>query len=61
MSNFGEIITTVAVAAFMLSLCLVDGNPVLAFSTMFISGAWIIGYHWWQEEERIYRMKERER
>lgn len=61
MSNFGEIITTIAVVVFILSLYMFESNPVLASIIMFISGAWVVGYAWWQEEERIERMKERER
>ena len=61
MSNLGEIITTIAVMAFLFSICLFESNPALAFITMFISGAWVVGYAWWQEEERIARAKERER
>ena len=61
MSNFGEIITTIAVMAFLLAIYMVEANPVLSFIIMFFAGAWVVGYTWWQEEERIDRMKERER
>lgn len=61
MINLGEIITTAAVAAFMFSLYMFEGRPGLSIIIMFFSAAWIIGYSWWQEEERIARAKERER
>lgn len=53
--KIGEFITGVAVAAFMLSLCTIDGNMILSIITMFVSGAWIVSYSWWQEEERRLR------
>ena len=55
MKKLGEIITCIAVAAFMISLCTIEGNTILSIITMFISGAWIVSYSWWQEEERKYR------
>lgn len=55
MKNIGEIITGIAVAAFMISLCTIDGNMILSLITMFISGAWIVSYSYWQEEERKFR------
>ena len=59
--KIGEFITGIAMVAFILSLCTIESLSLLSLSTMFISGAWVIGYSWWQEEERIERMKERER
>ncbi len=55
MKKLGEIITGIAVAAFMISLCTIEGNMILSSITMFISGAWIVSYGWWQEEERRLR------
>lgn len=55
MKKLGEIITTIAVIAFMISLCTIDGNTILSIITMFVSGAWIVAYSWWQEEERRLR------
>ena len=56
MKIIGEIITGIAVAAFMISLCTIEANIVGSAITMSIAGAWIVIYSWWQEEER--RLKE---
>ena len=53
MKTIGNIITFLAAFAFMLSMCMIDGNPVLAFTTMFISGAWLAGWGYNQEEKRL--------
>ena len=55
MKNLCEIITSIAVAVFMLSLCTIDWNTILSIITMFVSGAWIVAYSWWHEEERRLR------
>lgn len=55
MKNICEIITSIAVVAFMISLCTIEGNLMFSLITMFLSGAWIISYSWWEEEERRYR------
>ena len=52
MKKFCEIITFIAIFAFMLSLCTLDSNPVLAFATMIVAGGWIIGFSWCYEERR---------
>ena len=38
MKTFGDIVTVLAAIAFMLSFCMMETNPVLAFATLFISG-----------------------
>ena len=38
MKAFGEIVTTLAAMTFMLSFCMMETRPVLAFATLFISG-----------------------
>ena len=55
MKRLCEIITYIAVFAFMLSLCTMDSNPILAFATMMIAGGWIVGYSWCWEERRRQR------
>ena len=55
MKTIGNIITTLAAFAFMLSMCMVDGNPVLAFTIMFISGIVLVIVAFNDEEERIRR------
>lgn len=38
MKTIGDIVTALAAIAFMLSFCVMEANPVLAFATLFISG-----------------------
>ena len=38
MKTIGDIVTALAAIAFMLSFCMMEKNPVLAFVTLFISG-----------------------
>lgn len=38
MKTFGDIVTVLAAIAFMLSFCMLETNPVLAFATLFVSG-----------------------
>lgn len=38
MKAFGEIVTTLAAMTFMLSFCMMETRPVLAFAMLFISG-----------------------
>lgn len=52
MKGIGNIITFLAAFAFMLGMCTIDGNPVLALSAMFVSGVWLAGYGYLEEEKR---------
>lgn len=53
MKIISNIIATLAAFAFMLSLCTMDSNPVLAFAAMFISGIVLAAYGYAYEEKRI--------
>lgn len=53
MKTIGNIITCLAAFAFMLGMCTIDSNPVLALTTMFISGVWLAAYGYTQEEKRL--------
>lgn len=56
MKLIGKGITFVASFAFMLALCLLEANPVLAGMTILFSGAWIVTYcYWWEEDQRRLR------
>lgn len=56
MKKIGEIITGIAVAAFMISLCTIETHIIGSVITMGISGTWLVCYGWYEEEER--RLKE---
>ena len=51
--KIGEVITGIALVAFMLALCTIESLSVGSLITMAVSGAWIIGYAFWQEEKRM--------
>ena len=53
MKTINTIITTLAAFAFMLGMCSMDGNPVLAFATLFISGIVLAAYGYAYEEKRL--------
>lgn len=53
MKTIGNIITVLAAFAFMLGMCMIDSNPVLAFTAMFISGIVLAAYGYAYEEKRI--------
>ena len=53
MKTIGNIITTLAAFAFMLGMCSVDGNPVWAFSLMFVSGIVLAIFGYQYEEKRL--------
>lgn len=53
MKGISNIITTLAAFAFMLGMCSIDSNPVLAFAAMFISGIVLAAYGYAYEEKRI--------
>lgn len=38
MKTFGDIVTVLALIAFLLSFCMMEKTPLLAFATLFISG-----------------------
>ena len=56
MKNCCEIITSVALVAFVLALCMIECNPIASVITMSLSGAWIVFHGYLEEEER--RMRE---
>lgn len=53
MKMISNIITTLAAFAFMLGMCSIDGNPVLAFSLMFVSGIVLAAAGYIYEEKRL--------
>lgn len=53
MKTIGNIITFLAAFAFMLGMCMIDGNPALALGIMLISGIWLGAYGYRQEEKRL--------
>ncbi len=53
MKMIGNIITTLAAFAFMLGMCMIDTNPVLAVTAMFISGIVLAAYGYAYEEKRL--------
>lgn len=50
--KIGEFITGVAVVAFMFSLCTIDSLSAVSLITLAVSGAWIVGYSFMEEEKR---------
>ena len=50
--KIGEFITGVAVVAFMISLCTIESLSAASLITMAVSGAWIVGYSFMEEEKR---------
>lgn len=50
--KLGEFITGIALVAFILALCSIESLSAKALITMLVSGGWIIGYAFWQEEKR---------
>lgn len=56
MKNCCEIITCVALVAFVLALCVSKSNPITSVITMSITGAWIVIRGYLEEEE--CRMRE---
>jgi len=50
--KIGDIITGIAMAAFMLGLCSIESLEVVPLITMAVSGAWIVGYGYMSEEEK---------
>lgn len=53
MKTIGNIISILAAFMFMLGMCVIDGNPVFAFASMFISGVWLAAWGYAQEEKRL--------
>lgn len=51
--KIGEIITGLAVTAFVLALCSIESLSLISILTMIVSGSWIVGYSFVMEEERI--------
>lgn len=50
--KIGEVITGVAMMAFMLALCTIETLSAGTLITMAVSGAWIVGYSYMEEEKR---------
>ena len=55
MKKIGEVITSVALVAFIVSLCCIESLTVISIVTMLISGAWLVGYGFVYEEEKRLR------
>lgn len=53
MKIIGNIITILAAFTFMLGMCTIDSNPVLAFAAVFISGIVLAVYGYQYEEKRL--------
>ena len=53
MKTIGNIITFLAAFAFMLGMCMLDGNPPLALGIMFISGIVLAIAGYIYEEKRL--------
>lgn len=53
MKTIGNIITFLAAFAFMLGMCMLDGNPVGAFGLMFVSGIVLAIAGYIYEEKRL--------
>ena len=51
--KIGEVITGIALVAFMLALCTIESLSAASLITMFVSGAWIVGYSYMDEQKRI--------
>lgn len=51
--KIGEFITSVAVVAFVLSLCTIDGLSLASIITMFISGGWLVGFSYYDAVRRV--------
>lgn len=50
--KIGEIITGIALAAFILSLCTIESLSAASLITMAVSGTWIACYGYMEEEKR---------
>ena len=50
--KLGEFITGVALVVFVLALCTIESLSVWSLVTMAVSGAWIAGYGYMEEEKR---------
>ena len=51
--RIGEFITGVALVAFMIALCTIESLSAGSLITMTVSGAWIVGYGFYDEEKRM--------
>lgn len=56
MDKLCNIITSLAVIAFVVAMCTIDSNLIGSLIIMFIAGAWLLGYSYLWEETR--RMRE---
>lgn len=50
--KIGEFITGVAVVAFMFALCTIESLSLISIITMIVSGSWIVGYSFCEEQKR---------
>lgn len=50
--KLGEVITGIALVAFVLALCSIESLSAKPLITMFVSGGWIVGYAFFEEEKR---------
>lgn len=51
--KIGEVITGIALVAFMFALCTIESLSAASLITMAVSGAWIVGYSFFEEEKRM--------
>lgn len=51
--KIGEFITGIALVAFVLALCTIESLSAFSIITMFLSGGWILGYAFLEEEKRM--------
>lgn len=51
--KIGEFITSVAVVVFVLSLCIIESLSLPAIVMMIVSGSWIVGYSFCEEQKRV--------
>lgn len=54
MKTMGDILTVLAAIAFMLSFCMMENTPVLAFATLFVSGI-VLAIAIYNDEEKRAR------
>lgn len=53
--KIGEVITAIAVTAFILSIYTIESLSLVSIITMILSGSWIVGYAFVMEEEKRAR------
>lgn len=51
--KIGEFITSVALVAFVLSLCTIDSLSAASIITLLVSGAWLVGFSYFDAVRRV--------